>query len=342
MEEESYISVNFGGLGKVLKKEKWLILGLTTLLAVGAIFYALSLKNEYTATGKILPEMKGGNKGGSGLSGLAALAGVSVPSDAGTEAIGPGLYADVLNTTPFHLFLLDQQVPTLAGKETKLADYLQNTFKFKLTPAETIAPMQDGSIVLTASQFAMIKELKKRLTAVMDKKTGVISISAKMQDKVVATRLTTLAMAYLTNYITDYRTQKAKENVSFFQEQMMKAKNKFYSSQAQKAQYADAFQQQYMRMRTVDVQRERIETEYQFSSAFYKSLEQQLEQSKIDLQREIPVIKVLEPPVVPHVKTEPSRSIIVAGAGLLGLVLSLLVSLIKDKNYKLVIEEKKG
>ena len=107
MEQETdVININFKALWQILKKEKWLILSMTSLFTIGGGIYAYSLKEEFKSDGKILPEVqsKGGSMGQ--FAGLAALAGVDLASSAGGEdAIRPDLYPDVLKSTPFFLRL---------------------------------------------------------------------------------------------------------------------------------------------------------------------------------------------------------------------------------------------
>jgi uncharacterized protein involved in exopolysaccharide biosynthesis len=339
--EENYISISFAGLWTVIKKNWLALVGITAVFVGLGLSYALRLKDEFTSTGKILPEIKGGASKMSGLSGLASLAGVSIPSAEGSEAIRPDLYPDVMNSVPFYIYLLDKKVKTEENRSLTFKQFAyESLFKSDSSFVQKMKPIQisrEGEYGISNFNFQLIKELRKRVTAVMDKKTGLITVSAKMPDRYVATSIAGFSLTYLTDYITKYRTQKAADNVLFFEEQMKRAKSKFYSTQAQKAQYQDGFQQQYMRMRSMDVQRERIETEYMFSSAFYKQLEQQYEQSKIDLQREIPVLKVLEPPIIPNEKSEPKRSIILIGVSILGAIVALIAVLLWKKNWKNVI-----
>lgn len=335
--EEKVITISFSGLLSILKKEKWIILAILALAAGASVFYVLRLKDEYVSTGKILPEVKGGDKLGN-VSGLAALAGINLNQE-GTEAIRPELYPDVINSAPFYLELLKTPVTTETGKKISVRQYAFETlFEADSTTGYEKKPriksIDQNSIGLSHFTYDLITELRKRISAVMDKKSGVISVSAKMQDRYVATQISIIGLNYLTNYISNYRTQKEKQNVAFFEEQMKRAKNRFYSTQSQKAQYADSYQSQYMRMQGMDVQRERIETEYQFSQAFYKQLEQKYEQAKIELQNELPVLKVLEPPIIPNEKSEPKRSVTVLMSVFGGLLLGLFIAIIKSKNYK--------
>jgi uncharacterized protein involved in exopolysaccharide biosynthesis len=145
-------------------------------------------------------------------------------------------------------------------------------------------------------------------------------------------------MNFLTNYITNYRTEKSKRDLNFLAERLDAAKGKYFNNQAKKAQYSDQYQLSMMKLQTADLQRERIESEYKISSTFYNTLLQKYEEAKLKVQQETPVIKVLEPPVVPNKRSEPKRTIIVLIATFLGGILGIIVGLIRKKNYKLVIK----
>ena len=60
-----------------------------------------------------------------------------------------------------------------------------------------------------------IKDLKERIICTYDKKVGVITISVKMPDPVVAANVARFSMNYLTDYIINYRTEKQKRDLDF-------------------------------------------------------------------------------------------------------------------------------
>ena len=92
-----------------------------------------------------------------------------------------------------------------------------------------------------------------------------------------------------------------------------------------------------LRLQSADLQRERIESEYKISSTFYNSLLQKYEEAKLKMQQETPVIKVLEPPVVANLKSEPKKSIILMGSMFFGGIISLILSILIKKNYNKIL-----
>ena len=342
-EEKDIISIDFTAFFKIIWKEKiWIIL-ITLLFAIGGIFYAFSLREEFTASGKILPEYQSKAGGLGQFAGLASLAGVDLSSatGGGGDAIRPDLYPDVLKSTPFFLDLFQFKVKTKDNKEMTFSQFY-DTFvlnnKIKEENKKLKFPTSNQYIAISYQTENNLKNLRERISAAIDKKTGLLTVTVKMPDPVVATLVTKYSMDYLTNYITNYRTEKAKKDLDFLAERLNAAKGKYYNNQVRKAQYSDQYQQSMMKLQSADLQRERIESEYKISSSFYNTLLQKYEEAKLKIQQETPVIKVLEPPVVPNKKSEPKKAIIAIISAFLGGMIGLSFALLRKKNYKMVLK----
>jgi uncharacterized protein involved in exopolysaccharide biosynthesis len=342
-EEKDIISIDFSAFFKIIWKEKvWVVL-ITLLFAIGGVVYALLAREEYVSTGKMLPEYQSKAGGLSQFAGLASLAGVDLSSAAGggSDAVRPDLYPDVLKSTPFFLELLKIKVRTKDNKEMLFSQFydtfvLDNKIEEKNTKIKF--PTSNQYIAVSYQTEKNLKDLRERISAVIDKKTGLITVTVKLPDPVVATLITDYGMNFLTNYITNYRTEKSKRDLNFLAERLDAAKGKYFNNQAKKAQYSDQYQLSMMKLQAADLQRERIESEYKISSSFYNTLLQKYEEAKLKVQQETPVIKVLEPPVVPNKRSEPKRAVVVLLATFLGGIFGIIVGLIRKKNYKLVIK----
>ena len=333
MEQDDIITIDFKAFFKVLWKEKWLILIITTLFTAAGAYYAYNAREEFVSEGKILPEMSSGS--GSSLGGLASLVGMGgfeLGLKNNTEAIRPDLYPNVIATVPFFLELFDLQVNTRSGDSLSFEKFYQNYIEegkeIKKNKIESYKTKPQGVIVLNPLTEDRIKDLKTRISANLDKKSGVIGISAKMPDPVVASQVSKYAMDYLTEYVTNYRTEKAKKEVDFLAEKVGAAKSGFYSTQSKKARYADQFSAPTIRLQSADVQRERLETEYRMSSTVYTELQKKYEEAKIKLQQETPVFQILEPPLAPNYISEPSKIIIILGAACFGFLIAVLVVIV--------------
>jgi uncharacterized protein involved in exopolysaccharide biosynthesis len=335
--EKDIISIDLIAFWNILRKEKWLIFGIMVTITVLGLVYAYSLKEEYKAEGKILPEIQ--SKGGSvgQFAGLAALAGVDLGNATGVgDAIRPDLYPDVLKSTPFFLKLFQEKIRDRNNKELTFQEFYNHLIlDTELLTEDQILkfPKSDNYITINRQTEKNIKNLKDRILCTYDKKAGVISISVKMPDPVVAANVARFSMNYLTDYIINYRTEKQKRDLDFLAERLNSAKGKYFTNQTKKATYTDQMPLNALRLQSADLQRERIESEYKVSSTFYNSLLQKYEEAKLKMQQETPVIKVLEPPVVPNLKSEPRKVLYLLFFLIISQILSIAIVLIKSKNY---------
>jgi uncharacterized protein involved in exopolysaccharide biosynthesis len=344
-EEKDIISIDFSAFFKIIWKEKiWIIL-ITLVFALGGVYSALTAREEFSSEGTILPEFQSKTGGLSQFAGLASLAGVDLSSMSGglggVEAVRPDLYPTVVASTPFFLELFKCKVVTRKKEQMTFSQFydkyvLDDDIDVEYT--KLTYPLNNDYLAVTYQTEKNLKDLRKRITSSIDKKTGVITFTVKMPDPIVAALVTKFSMEYVKQYVTNYRTEKSKRDLNFLAERLDAAKGKYYFNQTKKAQYSDQNQLSMIKVQSADLQRERIESEYKLSSSFYNSLLQKYEEAKLKVQQETPVLKVLEPPVVPNKRSEPKRAIIVLIATFLGGIFGIIFSLNRKKNYKLVIK----
>jgi uncharacterized protein involved in exopolysaccharide biosynthesis len=367
-EEEKELSIDFKVLYNLAISFKWILLLVSLFLGLITAIYVFNKPNEYTSTTSVMPELETSGIGG-GLSkyaGLASLAGINLSDMAGSDAIRPDLYPNVINNTTFFLYLLDQKVKLSSGEEIKFKDFYFNVYEIDLE--EDLGTAKSGSkkegsvidnirnvlgiglppinnnlrkngayVFLSKTKGEVIEDLMEKVAANMDKKTGIISVSAEFPDPMVSAQVAKISMDYLTEFVTNYRTEKAKHDLNFLAERLSEAKGKYYNTQAKKAQYSDQFSAPTIRLQSADIQRERIESDYRVTSSFYQELLQQYETAKLKVQQETPVFKILQQPVVPFKKSGPKRVIVVLFSMFCGAFVGLFLVLIKKNRYKSIL-----
>lgn len=332
------VRIDIKALFKTIWTERITIIAITVIFVIIGGLYSFYVREEFETHGKILPELQG--KGTSNLSqfaGIASLAGIDLNSLGGgsVDAVRPDLYPNVITSTLFYLELFKIKVHTRENKEMTFERYYHISIEKGKEPNEKLLKKypvkEEGIILVNRLNEIRLKELRERITANIDKKSGVISIYSKMPDPVVAAEVTNFAMKYLMNYVKNYRTEKLRQDVDYLEVQVSNSRGKFYSTQEKKARYTDQFQD--MRLQAADVHRERIESEYRLSSSFYNELLKKYEEAKFKLHQETPVFQVLEPPVVPVKKTEPRRIIIIVTSFFLGAGVAIIYTLLKRDNF---------
>lgn len=336
------ITINFSVLIKTLWKEKLRILLITILIAAIGILYSKLARKEYISEGKILPELQSRTNNFSQFAGLPSLAGIDLNSFSGSgfDAVRPDLYPNIITSTDFYLSLFLQNVTTKDNKKMGFEEFYHAFIEDNKKPTErflTKYNINNNNVrILRLLDEIRLKDLKNRITANIDKKSGIISISVKMPDPVVSAEIANYAMQYLMKYVKEYRTEKLKNDVEYLYNQVIDSRSKYYTNQEKKAKYSDQFKD--IMLQSADVQRERIDAEYKLSSTFYNELLKKYEEAKFKLHQETPVFKVLEPPVAPVKKAEPKTLVILVLAIFCGFGISIIYILMRENHFKQIIQ----
>jgi uncharacterized protein involved in exopolysaccharide biosynthesis len=361
--EEKEIDINFASLWNLIKKNIWTVIISGFLLGVCSAIYVFRKPNEYTSLASVMPELEASSAAGglSKFAGLASLAGIDLSNLSTSDAVRPDLYPSIINNTSFFLFLLEQNVNLSNGKTVKFKDFYYeiydidkediNTEKgiidkirdflgISVKPVNASKDAKKDLVYLSKSDGEIIEQLMEKIVASMDKKTGIISISVQLPDPITAADVAQISMNYLTNFVINYRTEKARVDRDFLKQQLDEAKGKYYNDQSRKAQYSDQFQAPTIRLQAADIRRERIESDYKVSSTFYTQLLQQYETAKMKVQEQTPVFKTLQKPIIPYEKSGPRRTLIMLFFGFLGCGIGLFIVLLKNGNYKKIMTEK--
>lgn len=311
------------------------------VFATLGIVVALLTRSEYVSEARIMPEMNSG----SGdvfrrLASVAGFSGLDLSDAEGVDAVRPDLYPNVLQSTPFILYLLNQPVVTSAGDKLTVAQLLDpdgGKPGFSLlgwlrpSPAATAVTTQPGPnkpVRLTMQQQQLAEDIEKRVTARLDTRSGVISITARMPDANAAATVAQQAMNYLTQYVTSYRTEKARQDLQFYSQRLTEARRRYQNAQYNVFHYND--QHKYLVVQAATMDRQRMEAELTIAQTVYTELSRQYEQARLKVQERTPVFKVLEPAKIPLLRVSPKRAMLVLTYALIGLLLGIVYLLARQ------------
>ena len=163
-------------------------------------------------------------------------------------------------------------------------------------------------VVVSSQQLVVMNYLKERIITTVEP-NGTLLVSGKMPDPLVAAEVTEMAVIFLTNYVKDYKVDKAREDLDFIQAQFEEKEDRYNQAQSRLARLRD--RNMNIVSESARIELERAQTEFNLAFNLYQSIAQQLEQAKIKLQEETPLFKVLEPVQVPLSKSEPNQELIV-------------------------------
>ena len=288
-------------LARKLWDSRRLILKFCIVGVVVGLVVAFSIPKEYTTSIKLAPEASSGKTPGGSLGALASFAGISAGGSS-AEAVYPQLYPDIVASIPFTVGLFDIQVTDKDGKNTTtVRKFIEEEtsapwwsavmglpfkaiggIKSLFTSQETDLAAPLDTFRLTPEENAIVEALRARVGADVDTKTSVITLSVTMQDPMVSALLADSVAERLKMYVTDYRTNKARQDLNYAEKLNDEAKRDYLAAQQRYANYMD--KNQGIVLRSAKIEQEQLQNEAQLAFNLYNQTAQQLQAAKAKVQ----------------------------------------------------------
>lgn len=328
--EEQESSIDFGKLFQDLLKHKKLFYKVLALTFVIGCVITLSLPNYYKCSVTLSPELSRSRSSG-GLSALASSFGVNLNGGAGTEALFPTLYPDLINSTEFKTGLFTIPV-TIEGDSVEgtvdrtmtyyeyltteqkrtwwsaaiggLKSWLISLFKEPQPESDKIDPFR-----LTKKQTDIIKLLEKKIVCDVDQKTMVISIDVTDQNPLICATMADSVKMRLQQAITDYRTSKARVDLEYSKKLYAEAKARYDEVSKAYVRFADGNQKAFLQ--SLRQKRSELEDELSLQRSVCQQLASQVQQAEMKVQEDTPAFTTIQNATVPVLKAGPSRGKIV-------------------------------
>lgn len=312
------------------------------------IIIALSIPKQYTVTVTLSPEM-GGDKASGGLASLASSflgGGASNSPDALNATLAP----DIVASTPFILELFNTRVQTLDGElDTTLVAYLDEQKTpwwgyIKAAPGLAIGAIKSflnekidtvsvlNPFQLTEKEYQKVEILRTVITASVDKKTAMTTVTVTLQDPKVTAIVADSVVAKLQQYIIDYRIKKAKEDCAYLEELYKERQQEYYDAQSKYAHYFDTNRN--IAFQSVRAEQERLQNDMNLAYQVYSQVAQQLQMARAKIQEEKPVFAVVEPATIPLQPSGTSRKIVLIGILFLILISTCIWKLIGNSFWE--------
>lgn len=296
--------------------------------AVAGLIVALSIPKEYTSSVKLVSETGEASSGGA-MSSLAAMAGINIGNKSGGDALAPEMYPEIVSSTPFIVELFPVKLPTdVEGDTVSVEEMISErvtspwwTFLTSL-PGRAIGLFTGGRnedadggggvnpFHLTRDQKEIADGISGRVSADVSK-DGIITISVTLQDAIASANLADTVARRLQEYIKNYRTGKARNDLEYAEKLNEEAKGDYFKAQQEYAMSVD--RNQGLSNRTAALEQERLQNEMQLAFNLYNSTSQQVQLAKAKVQSTTPVFSVIEPSSVPNMPSKPKKVLIIAG-----------------------------
>ena len=351
---------------------RWLIIKVTGVFVVLGVLVALFSAKVYTASCDIVPDT--GKSGNSKMSSLAALAGVNLGEGADVTALSPLVYQNIMNGTSFRKELMQTKIDfEKADKPVSFFDYYTSEEYNKpgvfdyikkytiglpfviLNAIRGEQPEPDYSAIgnsegptmetLSKDEYNALKILEQCVALTLDNKNGYVTITTNMPEAVASAQLAQATVVLLQKYITEFKIAKVQSNLDFIQSRYNEAKKNFEDIQVRRAAFRDANTN--TNKYSARVEAEKLDAEYTLAMNLYSELATQLEQAKIEVKKDTPILTVVRPVTIPYKKSKPQRLQIlvaftflgvVAGAGLV-LGLPMLANITGNDRIKRFVNE---
>ena len=330
IEEEEGFEIDWAGIfAKLLKRWKFIFL-VSFIFGCLGIAAALLAKRYYQVTVTLAPEIQ---RRGSTINNITSMLGMgNISLENNSDAMSITLFPEICQSTPFITSLFDVMVDPYYSPKAKLAgapapqpvsvfdhmmgyDDPKRKLKEKdLEKQEKYRKVFNDAVVdvsaLTPNQQKVATALKKSISADVDKKTGVTTVSVVMDDRQMVAQLADTVTARLQEYVTAYRTKKAIDDYNYYEHLREEAHVNLV-----KAQQAYAARVDYDRsviLQSVNSEKERLQQEANLANQLYSQMSQQAEMAKAKIQEERPMYAVIQPATMPYKATKSRLKTVVA------------------------------
>lgn len=355
-EDDDEVQIDWMGILRQLFAIRKKLYKAAAVGVVLGILIALGTPKQYTVSITLSPEM-GGDKSGSGLASMAAsFLGGSIGSDS-PDALNATLTPDIVASTPFLLELFDARVVSQDKQiDTTFTVYLDEQKSSWMSYVLKVPGMaidgikslfsnaeqketeteQQGTIELKPKDASKLSSLRQQITAEVDKKTAITTLSVTLQDPKVTATIADSVVSKLQQYITTYRTSKAKEDCQYLEKLYKERQQEYYDAQQRYARYVDANSN--VVFQSTMAERERLQNDMSLAYQVYSQVAQQLQVARAKVQEEKPVFAVVEPAVVPLQPSGTSRKVILLGVVFLAVAFTGAWELLGKKYWQLLKE----
>jgi uncharacterized protein involved in exopolysaccharide biosynthesis len=338
---------------EILKKlwvKRSFIIKLTVAFLLLGLFVALFSPVQYTSTCTVVPQ-SGNSSGGGGLGGVAAIMGVNLGTAMMTEGtLSPVMYPEIIKSVPFTREIMKTEVivEKSNGQPITLYDYytdkqyrdfnlLGAIKKYTIgLPGVLIGAIRgdkepeivESSLIGDSNTVFKLTEEEKRVYDAIqgavqinpNSKDGYVTIGYVFPEAKVAAQVTDKIYRTLEEYVSQFKSEKLNDNLEFVEISYETARTDFLNAQDRLTAFQDA--NRVLSTASARSMETRLRNEYDIAFTLYRELATQREQAKIAVKENQTILTLVNPPVVPHEKSAPRRSIIIIGFLFLGVVVA--------------------
>ncbi|MBX2819873.1 MAG: hypothetical protein KTR29_09340 [Rhodothermaceae bacterium] len=312
----------------IVVRNKRMILMCAGAFAVLGVLVALLSAREYTSSAKLIREAESEASAQSfGGGNLSFLRGMGLNVGGSSAGLTPDAYPDIVKSREVRLAVVrDTFYFPDQGREMTYVEYTNRppgfgellvdytirlpwTIKDKLSGGSSSGSTPTNGLYPTEEEENALVEISKTLGTSLDVDTGLMTISTSSSYPTLSAAITQSFVDHLVERVREIRTHKSRRNLEFIEDQFAQAAIALQQAEDDLARFQDR-NNSIQRARLM-VEKDRLERQVMFKSDLYSSLQAQLTQAQVNLQRSEPIITLLERPVPPMEPGGSSRSVMV-------------------------------
>lgn len=327
-----------------VKENRKLFFTVLPIVFVVASFFALCIPRYYTTEVRLVPEVENPDMGGT-LGSLASSFGLDLGNMQTSDAITPLLYPDLMDDNGFISKLFSIRVKSSVDADvqvdttyyTYLKKYQRKPWwvsakgwvvkQFKKKPKKSSSVKGYDPYNISEEEFLLMEKIRNDINIQVDKKTAVISIFVKAQDPNICKQLADAIKEELQNFITSYRTNKARIDVAYYEKLAKEAKMDYDKARRRYASFSDSNSD--VILQSVRSTQDDLENEMQLCYNAYSMIQNQLQLARTKVQERTPAFTLLKGAMVPVKHSGPKRMLMVIGFMIMASFI-LVVYIFKD------------
>jgi uncharacterized protein involved in exopolysaccharide biosynthesis len=164
-----------------------------------------------------------------------------------------------------------------------------------------------------------------------DKKTGIIYLGIRTKYPELSQKVLQQILAELENYNLNVRSSQAKESERYLAREMKLRAAELEASEQSLLEFQEANQDWYVSTDPeILITLARLKRDIEINSTTYSLLREQYELARLNAQKDVPIVQVLDTPTLPTLKSSPRRVITILLAGMVAFILSFGFFIVAD------------
>jgi uncharacterized protein involved in exopolysaccharide biosynthesis len=294
---------------RLMIRNSKLIGGITFAAILIAIVFTLVVPYRFTSTATILPSGKRDNF--SALRELAGFGGSSFDLSENSSALFP----EIIKSNQIRDAVVNATYRYKDGDETKTMN-LKEFFK-----TDNPELFRDALGAITAVSTDIV--------------TGIITISVETEYPDLSQAIVRQTIAELGNFNLNIRRSQAKDSERYLAREMRARQQELEQAELNLEEFQNANRGWYDSSDPEILSTlARLKRDIEINSTAYILLREQHELARLGVQKDIPVVSILDPPSYPTIKSWPRRKIIVISTALIVFFLTIILVLLWDAYKK--------